>query len=89
MKRILGWILIVGAVMMSAGCPYERRARIFVLNESEQYYYIPAGTPFMAIVEKGKPPVQVIRNVGTWAVDAGYLKKLQTEANAEILKPPE
>ena len=89
MKRLFGWIVIVGFVLASAGCPYQRRSGIFILKESEQYYYIPAGTPFMAVVEKDKPPIQVIRNVGTWAVDAGYLHKLQTEANARILEPPD
>ena len=53
------------------------------------YYYIPPGTPFNAVVQKGEPPIEVIRNVGTWAVDAGYLAKLQAEANAVILEPPE
>lgn len=89
MKRFFGWIVVVGIVLVSAGCPYQRQSKIFILKESEQYYYIPAGTPFMAIVEKGKPPVQVIRTAGTWAVDAGYLHKLQTEANARVLEPPE
>lgn len=88
MKRFFGWI-IVAVVLVSAGCQYQRRSVIHVLKESEQYYWIPARTPFMAVVIKGEPPIQVIRNVGTWAVDAGYLHKLQTEANAEILKPPE
>jgi hypothetical protein len=91
MKRFVGWMIlvVVGIVLVTPGCRYQRRRGIFVLRESEQYYYIPAGTPFMAVVEKGKPPVQVIRTVGTWAVDAGYLHKLQTEANARVLEPPE
>lgn len=86
MKRLIV-VMIIG--ILAAGCSYGRRGQIHVLRESEMYYYIPPGTPFMAVVQKGEPPIQVIRNVGTWAVDAGYLAKLQAEANAIILEPPE
>ena len=86
MKRLL-IVLVVG--ILAAGCSYGRRGQIHVLRESEMYYYIPAGTPFNAVVQKGEPPIQVTRNAGTWAVDAGYLAKLQAEANAAILQPPE
>lgn len=86
MKRLIV-IIVVG--ILAAGCSYGRRGQIHVLYESEMYYYIPAGTPFTATVIKGEPPIRVVRNVGTWAVDAGYLAKLQAEANAVILEPPQ
>ena len=83
---------VVVAVLVAlsvCGCPYGKRKRMYILRESEQFYLIPAGTPFTAIVTKGEPPVQVTRNADSWAVDAGYLLKLQKEANARILEPPD
>ncbi len=88
MKR-LTIILVVIAAVLTSGCAYEKRKDVYILRESEQYYFIPAGTPFTAVVRKGEPPVEVIRNSDTWAVDAGYLMKLQKEANARVLEPPE
>jgi hypothetical protein len=61
--------------------------KTYILSETESYYFIPAGTTFNAVVEKGKPPIEVVRVKDTWAVDAGYLAKLQEEANAGALSP--
>lgn len=88
MKRITIILVVVAAALM-AGCRYAKPKAVYILRESEQYYLIPAGTPFMAVVRKGEPPIEVIRNSDTWAVDAGYLMKLQKEANARVLEPPE
>lgn len=88
MKRKTIILVMVATVLMS-GCRYIKPKSVYILRESEQYYLIPAGTPFTAIVRKGEPPVEVIRNSDTWAVDAGYLMKLQREANARVLEPPE
>ena len=57
----------------------------YILVESEAYYLIPAGTSFNAIIQKGKPPVEVTRQKDTYAVDAETLIKLQEEANLQIL----
>lgn len=88
MKRLTVVVLVLAAVCLS-GCRYGKPKRMYILRESEQFYLIPAGTPFNAVVKKGDPPVEVVRNSDTWAVDAGYLLKLQKEANARILEPPE
>lgn len=88
MKRLTIFLVVLTTLLM-AGCRYQKRKAVYILRESEQYYLIPAGTPFTAIVRKGEPPVEVIRNSDTWAVDAGYLLKLQKEANARVLDPPE
>jgi len=86
MKRL---IVVMVIAIMSAGCSYGRQGGIYILNESEQYYLIPAGTPFNAVIQKGQPPIEIMRNVPTWAVDAGYLNRLQQEANAAVLEPRE
>ena len=72
-------------VLLAAGC----NGTIQVLPESEQYWKIPAGTPFRAQREKDGPVVEVVRDKDTWAVDAGYLYKLQKDANAATLEVPE
>ncbi len=82
-------ILVIVAAALTSGCRYSKPKGVYILRESEQYYFIPAGTPFNAVIRKGEPPVEVIRNSDTWAVDAGYLMKLQKEANARVLEPPE
>ncbi len=87
MKRLI--VVLVLATMFLSGCRYSKTKRMYILRESEQFYLIPAGTPFNAVVRKGEPPVEIVRNSDTWAVDAGYLLKLQKEANARMLEPPE
>jgi hypothetical protein len=57
----------------------------YILTETEQYYFIPPNTAFNAQLVKDGPVVEVKRTQPTWAVDAGYLAKLQEEANAKTL----
>ena len=61
--------------------------KTYVLTETESYYYIPPNTSFNAQLVKDGPIVEVRRVQPTWAVDAGYLAKLQEAANAAVIKP--
>lgn len=67
MKRLVVVLTVLTALSL-CGCSYGKRKRMYILRESEQFYLIPAGTPFMAVVTKGEPPVQVTRNADSWAV---------------------
>ena len=82
------WIVLLLVGLMAAGCSGWRK-KTYILTETQQYYFIPAGTPFHAVMVKGQKPVEVIRDQPTWAVDAGYLMKLQKEANRRALEIPE
>ena len=79
-------VLLAFVIWVLSGCASVHKS--YVLTETEQYYFIPAGTPFNAVLVKGQPPVEVIRAKDTWAIDASYLVKLQEEANAHVLNPP-
>lgn len=74
-------VVLLAVVILLGGCSFRR----YILSETEQYYLIPAGTTFNAVVLKGQPPIPVTRDKDTWAVDAGYLAKLQEDANANAL----
>jgi len=80
MKKIL---LIVVLGMFLSGCGSAKR---WVLTESEQYYFIPKGTEFNAVIIKGQAPVPIVRSQDTWAVDAGFLAELHEEANRKALE---
>ena len=84
MRRMMAVALLA---LLASGCVLGRRKTI-ILTETERYYFIPAGTPFHAVVIKGQPPIEVIRGKDSWCVDSGYLLKLQKEANREVLKIP-
>ena len=51
------------------------------------YFLIPAGTPFKAMIIKNGPLEDVVRTSDSYNVEAGYLLKLQEEANARVLVP--
>ena len=51
------------------------------------YFLIPAGTPFKAVIIKNGPLEDVVRTSDSYNVEAGYLLKLQKEANARALVP--
>lgn len=87
MRRSWRWVALLAAMVVLCGCNYSRG--VLILSESQQYYFIPAGTPFNAVVIKGQPPIQVVRDKPTWAVDAGYLFELQKAANRRALEIPE
>lgn len=72
-------------VLILTGCA-SFKPKTYVLTESEQKYFIPANTPFNAILVTGEPVVEVRRTVPTWAVDAGNLARLEESANACTLK---
>ena len=78
-------IAVLFLMLVVCGCATVKKN--YILTESEQYYFIPAGTPFNAVIVKGQAPVEVRRVKDTWGVDAGYLAKLQEEANAAVIKP--
>ncbi len=88
MKKL--FYVLIGCLLLVAltGCGTTRP---MILTETGQYYFIPAGTPFTAVVYKDEPPVEVTRTKPSWVVDAGYLATLQEEANAIVLelKDPE
>ena len=77
-------IALILAVVCLGGCSTFNKQNI-ILSETEQYYFIPAGTPFKAVIVKGEEPIEVTRDKNTWAVDAGYLVKLQEKANENVL----
>lgn len=79
------FILAILGLSVLNGCAMFPRQPSYILSETEQYYYIPPNTPFKCQLEKDGPLVEVQRMQPTWAVDAGYLAKLQEAANAEIL----
>ena len=59
---------------------------INILTSDETYFLIPAGTPFKAIMVKDGPLVDVVRTSDSWNIEAGYLLKLQKDANAQALE---
>ncbi len=69
---------------MTAGCASLGRNTL-ILTDKETYYFIPAGTPFKARIVKDGPLVDVVRDRGSFNVDAGYLAELQEAANARAL----
>jgi len=77
-------LILSGAILGSlAGCLSPREP--LILTETEQYYFIPAGVPFKAIIKKGGELQEVVRNKDSWVIDSGVLAKLQESANANIL----
>ena len=81
------FVLAVLGLLVLNGCAMFQRQPTYVLTETETYYLIPPDTPFKAQLIKGGPLVEVRRTQPTYAVDSGYLAKLQEAANAEILEP--
>lgn len=81
--RGFGIILVVAVLFLSGCSSFDRRN--IILSETEQYYFIPAGTPFRAVLVKGEEPIEVTRDRNTWAVDAGVFAKLQESANMNVL----
>jgi len=81
------WLLVILCLLLISisGCASLGR-NTYILTETESYYYIPPNTSFNAQLVKDGPVVEVKRTQPTWAVDAGYLAKLQEEANAQALK---
>ena len=82
MKKLIYWVVIV-SLLFTAGCAFSRQN--IILSETEQYYLIPAGQEFTAVVVKGQKPIKVTRDKDSWVVDAGVLSRLQTEANENVL----
>ena len=85
MKKYFVGLLIFSILL--TGCARFQPQPSYILSETEQYYFIPPNTPFKCQLEKGGPLVEVQRTQPTWAVDSGYLAKLQESANARILDP--
>ena len=83
MKKLITVSLLT--LFILTGCA-SFKPKTYVLTESEQKYFIPANTPFNAVLVTGGPIVEVRRTVPTWAVDAGNLAKLEEQANACTLK---
>jgi len=77
--------LILFLIFCVAGCTYFPRKN-YVLTETEQMYFIPPNESFRARLTKDGPVEEVRRTLPSYAVDAGYLAKLQEEANANVLK---
>lgn len=77
-------VSLIACCIIASGCA---RGRQWILTDNEVYYLIPAGTPFQARVVKDGPLQPVVRDRDSYNIEAGYLVKLQEEANAEILEP--
>jgi len=78
------YFLLIATILVFVGCTASRPPTI--LAETDQYYFIPAGVEFTAVIIDGEAPQKVTRTKNTWAVDAGYLAELQEEANANALE---
>ena len=85
MRKLLVISLLV-SLMFIQGCA-SMGIRTNVLTDDEVYFLIPAGTPFKAVLIKGGPLEDVVRTSDSYNVEAGYLLKLQKEANARALTP--
>lgn len=86
---VFALVFVLLTVVVFTGCAMFQRPPSYILTETESYYFIPPNTPFKARLVKDGPLVEVQRVQPTWAVDAGYLAKLQEAANAVTLVVPE
>jgi hypothetical protein len=81
----LAVLILSGCTFLFTGCSSFQRKN-YVLTETEQMYFIPPNEPFRARLTKDGPVEEVRRTLPSWAVDAGYLAKLQEEANSHITR---
>jgi hypothetical protein len=82
-KRLFPWEMLCLFLFLAnilVGCA----TKAIILHESNIVYYIPAGTEFLALTEKGGKLNKITRDKPSWVVDSGYLLKLQEEANKKV-----
>ena len=89
MKKLL--IALGLAAILLAGCTFLSGCasvlhKNYVLTETESYYLVPANTSFKARLVKDGPIEEVRRTADSYAVDSGYLVKLQEMANVNTFK---
>ena len=76
--------ILLAPLLLTSGCASFGKSTL-ILTDKETYYFIPPGTPFKARIVKDGPLVDVVRDKGSFNVDAGYLAELQESANAKAL----
>jgi ABC-type bacteriocin/lantibiotic exporter with double-glycine peptidase domain len=83
-ERLLALAILLVCLALLQGC--ASCGRNTVLLESEQRWYIPAGTEFHAQSTVGGPLLPFTRQTGSWVVSAADLAELEETANACTMK---
>ena len=80
------WLTGILCLLLSltSGCASLGR-NTNILTDDEVYFLIPAGTPFKAVIVRNGQLEDVVRTSDSYNVEAGYLLRLQKEANARAL----
>ena len=72
-------LFVLFSLLLLVGCATTKPT---VLIDTESYYKIPANTTFKAVVSDDGKVEDVQRPFDSYSVSAGYLIKLQEQANA-------